>query len=817
MMSFFLHTFPFLSRCIIRSKRHVTTCCALFSTLTSTVCVYGATPLYTHSQFAEGSDSQQEAEKREPNYQLIAEGEQIEEAALKQEKKITGPVINFNNVSIVEFLRFVSRLTGKNFIFDPEELQFPVTIISETPASLEDVMAALLQNLRIHDFELLEQGASFLIHRNKSIKSPTDLYREGGDIAQEPQLATRVFLVKYADIARAGSIIKTMTSPDAIVEVIEETKRVVVTDFATNIKKIAELIASFDSPSSGIEIGQYVIQNSTPASIISIAEQIMEPIVGTQPFNLVPHIASNSVFIISTPFFVEKALSVIQSIDTNESVSRVFAFDGLKFDSKQAQKTAEDLKRKQLLEDTKAGFTDEEINQLTDDDVKKILSEKGYTLDQVLKMNEEQIRRVLREAPGEQAQAIRTELRKKKLFESNLPIGRVESTKFLIHKLQYRKSMEVAKALRAIAASLSNGLGLKEQNSPQSELVVTLNSVSTIEENNSLVFSGTSSTLSKVKDLIGQVDIPVRQVFIEVLVLDTTIKNSLNFGIEWGGKFQRHNVAGELGLTTTNSVLRTALNGVTGPTTPTSMNPMPLSNGFSAGSIGRKIKFNGTGFISIGALINALRSDTDTNVIMNPRITTEHNVPAEIFVGEKIGIKGQSISNNNADIITTNFETRDTGITLRVTPLISAHQTVTLIIDQRISSASEDQVQAQGGQNAPPATITETRTSTRVHLPSGYFIVMSGMIREQRKVTKDQIPCLGALPLIGNLFSNNGNVNDTRNLMLFIRPHIIDTDLDIEEITRKQQKIFEDKSRPSRTSRTVMDDVRDITNFYRDE
>ena len=772
-------------------------------------------PLYTQSQF----------QTPENNAQYLAQGDDAMAANSKAAdntvskldvKRTTGPVINFNNVSIVEFLRFVSRLTGKNFIFDPDELQFSVTIISESAASIEDIMAALLQNLRIHDFELLEQGPSFLIHRNKEIRSPSELYREGEELIQEPQLATRVFLVKYADIDRAGAIIKTMTSPDAIVEILSETRRIVVTDIVTNIKKIGELIASFDSPSSGVEIGQYVIQNTTPDVVIGIAQQIMEPIVGGQTFTLVPHLASNSIYVISTPFFVEKALSVIQSIDANENVTRVFSFDKLQFNAVEAQKHAENIRRQQKIEDERTGFNDDEINQLSDTQIQDVLTERGYTPDQIRRMSETEIRQLLKDRLGPKAQKIRMEIRRKRLFETNLPLGQVESTKFLIQKLQYRKCAEVAHALKSIAQSIRSGTqlstGQSDANSPQTDLIITLNSISTLEENNSLVFSGTSQTLAKVKELILQVDIPVRQVFIEALVLDTTIQNALNFGVEWGAKLQRHNAAVQLGFVDVNSNVPSALNEVTA-TSPNPMNPLPLETGFSAGSIGRRIKFNGTGFVSLAALINALRADTETNIIMNPKITTEHNVPAEVFVGAQIGIKGQSVSNNNGNILTTNFETRATGITLKVTPLISAYENVTLILEQKISSANSVQVAAQGQANAPPATINETRTTTRVHLPSGYFLVISGMINEQKTKTKNQIPCLGALPFLGNLFANSSDTNNNRNLMIFIRPVIIDTEIDIEEITKKEQQIFEDKSGPIDQSRTPLDDFKEIINF----
>jgi type III secretion protein C len=814
--------------------------------------------------------------------------------AENQALEAQGPVINFNNVNIVEFLRFVSRLTGRNFIFDPQDLQFPVTIISETPASIEDIMAALLQNLKIHEFDLIEQGSSFLIHRNKLVRSPSELFKEDIAPGQEPQLVTQVFLIEYVDPSRAGAIIKTMVSKDALVELISESKRLVITDIYTNIKKIAELLTAIDSPNNGLEIGQYVTHNATPASLISLTSQLLAPLTKGQTFILVPNTPASSVFIVSSSFLVEKALSIMQTIDLGENESRRLPFEDLKFNSELARRLREEALARQKVQGPK-GFTTDEIKRLTDEEIQRILAERGLTKEaigrltkqeiedllqgkglskealarlgqkgisellqgltdeQIKNLTDEQIRNLLRARGltdeeiarltkeqihamlqqniefGPFAEAKKSQFRQQRVYESNLPIGQAESTQFLIHRLQYRRSGDIVTALHAIAASLQSSTA---GNSTQSDLITTLNTIQTIDENNSIVLTGTPTTLTKAKDLINEIDVPVRQVLIEVLVLDTTITNSLNFGVEYGVNWRREDFSLSGGLFKNNSAtIPSALGAFTGTTPPSltstnlfgTVNPATGTNsgimgspleGLTTGSIGRRLIHKNTGFVSFAAIINAVRDDEDTNIIFNPKITTEHNVPAEIFVGQQIGIKGQSISNDTGTIVTTNFNTQQTGISLKVTPLISSKETITLIIEQTISSASAVSVAAQGLVNAPPATINETRAVTRVHLPNEYFLVMAGSIQETRDYARSYIPCLGALPLVGNLFANsNVDQNNKRNLMLFIRPTLIDTDADIEEITRKQQDIFYQKSVPIAEQKTAVDDLIDLLNL----
>jgi len=919
---------------------------------------------------------------------LIAQADEPETASSSSTPSSTtveeaGPIINFNNVSIIEFLRFVSRLTGRNFIFDPDELQFSVTIISETPATLDEVMAALLQNLRIHEFELIEQGTSFLIHRNKNIKSPTDLFNKDAIDGKPPQIATQVFLIEYVDAARVAAIIKSMASKDALVELIEESKRIVVTDLAANIRKIAELLTSLDSPKSGLEIGIYIAQNASPAALISTTTQLLEPFSKGQSLVLIPHSTANGVFIVASPFLVEKALSIMQRIDVGEAASGSFSFDQLKFDAKLANKTRNEIEQK-LANEAKKGFSDEEIDGLSKDQVRAILRELGYSNAEIDKMTKDDVRRLLQQ-PTEslmqdqiravlkalgysdaaidkmskedmrrimqqaldvenlshdqlksmltpeqirallkslgytdselngmnQAQmlnkltpeqirkyfqasfdklsqdqlrsmltvdqmrsilkslgysenelgsmstsqmmgkltqeqirryfqtslelgptiaSVKSEIRKKKVFETALPLGQVESTQFYIHKLENRKAAGVVDALHAIASTIAGGAA----GSVQSDLITTLNTVQVIDESNSLILTGTTQTIQKAKELINQIDQPVRQVLIEVLVLDTTISNSLNFGVQWGGKVVRRNIAAEAVLTQTGSSnIITGLNSVNSVPAPPTSNPpkhasFPASTfdivpsnvigapaaGFTAGSIGRKVLYNGHGFGAFAALIDALRTDDETHIIMNPKITTEHNVPAELFVGQTIGIKGQSVANDVGTIITTNFESVNTGILLQVTPLISAGDTVTMIIHQEVSSANAVQVAAQGNVNAPPATINATRTTTRVHVPTDHFLVLSGMIQDERDLNTERIPCLGSLPFVGAaLFGHNRNGYTKRNLLLFLRPHIIDTTEDIDDITKKQQDIFETKSKIMAEQRGIIADMKEILNL----
>ena len=642
------------------------------------------------------------------------------------------PTINFNNVSITEVLKYVSRLTGKNFVYDPQELQFSITLISETPSSLEEILAMVIQSVRVHGFSVIEEGGSFVIHTNPAVRGAGALYHKNQGI-EGPQLATKVFVLQNIDSERCSALVKNMVSEGAIVEAVGDAK-VIVSDVTENLIRIADVVKQLDAQSGGLEIGQYVAVASSPTALAAMSERLVSPMAGDRPLVFVPHTASNSVFIVSTSFLIEKAISVMRTIDLNEQKTGILAAEGAAGRRGGA-----------------GGADIESVEALTEEQIRQRLLEQGLSKEQVDALTIEAAREAFRKAR-------RTVLP----TESELPLGTTEATQFYIHKLQYRKNSDVSKALKSIADSLAGpteaGGGGGRPELAQSDLIITLRSLQDVDDNNTIVFTGTKASIEKVKNLISQIDVPVRQVFIEALVIDTTVQNSLQFGVQWGGKIQRTNLGAGIGFRDpVQTSFGTAFDAVQ-QTSPTQVAPPPAPAGFSAGYLGRKIKFLGKGFRSTGALIQALQADVETHIIMNPKIVAEHNIPAEVFVGQQIPIKGQTIANSTigstSSVLATNYNIEEIGVSLKVTPLISSKEDVTLIIEQKVSTANSAQVNSQGKGDAPPATVSETRTVTRVHLPSDHFLVMSGMISEEHDITVNRIPILGQLPWIGALFSS---------------------------------------------------------------
>jgi type III secretion protein C len=376
----------------------------------------------------------------------------------------------------------------------------------------------------------------------------------------------------------------------------------------------------------------------------------------------------------------------------------------------------------------------------------------------------------------------------------------------LIYKLQYHKGAEILKALKDISSSLEKSPSENNRN-----LLSVIGSLQWIEVTNSLIASGESDILSKLKELIQSVDVPLRQVFIEVLVVETNLFNSQNFGLQWGSQLQYLNkTVGAMGNFplppgTTSTIGDSALNAT--PLIPsniqntTASNPpvqgsgsnngIPFTSGFDLGVIGDIIMHKGKSFLSLGSLVNALQVDRDSTVVMNPKIITQDGHTSTIFVGQNIPFTGSFVSNtgSNATVQTSNIEYRDVGVNLTITPTLGTNNVITMQITQDISEQIPSTTTVQGSAVTGIQT-SHTSMNTRVHVPDNHFLVLSGMIQNSKTNFRSGIPCLGGLPVVGALFAQNDRAASKTNVIIFVRPIIIDSFEDFDRITEEEEAMY---------------------------
>ncbi|MEX1012477.1 MAG: secretin N-terminal domain-containing protein [Waddliaceae bacterium] len=748
-------------------------------------------------------------------------------------------LINFTNVDIVELIRFVSRISNKNFIFDENQLNFQVTIISEEPTTVDHIVTALLQELRINGFQVIEQGNNLIIHPLSNVRSISRIQVEGEPESNGTELVTQVFRLNTLDPATASAIVIPLTSPQALIESSPETRHLIVTDLVDNVKKIAQLIRSLDSPSGGLTIGEYRVQSDDVNNLVMLTRQIMDPIVAGQTFQFVAHTGANRIFIISSPYLVERAISILEEVDRLDGETRILDLDRLRptldrapgplpVDASAAEgywELGPDGRRQfRTPARVENGRSRPEGNWLLDPNGNWFFLPRDSAAPFGLRREGPQVQPgeqprgtwqlapdgswVFQLAPTEQIAPARV-IRESRFLEE-APVGTLERTKFYIHKLKYRLGAEIQDALLRISASLRPEL-------INPDLIDAISTVQWIETSNSLIITGTGQAISRVRDLIQEVDVPLRQVFIEMLILDTTISDSLNFGVSWGSRSGGANTATSQGFIGGAVPLPQLLdtggirNGVV--QTPDA-SIVARQIGYTLGVIGQAITHNGTQFSELAALVRAIHERRNSRIVLNPKIIAEDGVTAEIFVGLNVPYRTQSISNDEGSILTSNFEYRDVGTTLRVTPYLNSDDIITLEIEQE--SSSLEPITEIIGAESPGPTTRINRTRTRFHVPNEHFLVMSGMIDDQENKGRVQVPCLGGLPLIGWAFSDHRSDDTKRNLMLFIRPQIVNSIDEIRELTRHQQNVYKIKNHIDPSWKVEVDEAFEWININRD-
>ncbi|WP_158623056.1 secretin N-terminal domain-containing protein [Neochlamydia sp. S13] len=730
-------------------------------------------------------------------------------------------LINFNNVAITEYIRFISRISNKNFVFDENDLQFTVTIVSEEPTTIDNIMTALLQELRIHDLELIEQENTIIIHRNSKVAGISKVVTEDGSVHQRQSfdIITKVFRLNTLEAERAALILKPMISANALVEVLKETNHLIITDLSSNIREISALLNSLDSPQSGLVIGQYVVRSQSADALIALAGRIIQPIAQDQKINFISHKAANSIFIVGSPYLVERTLSILKYLDQTGATTQIINPKDLNFGTK--QQTGQWILDKngnwQFIPEAavngsgppKGNWKIDEQGNWYFEPGEPIPNGKGpdgkWVLDKdgnwVFQLN-----------PGKPISP--QKVQRKERIDAELPVGHIERTQFSIYKLQYRKGEQIAKALARIAESLTvSGAGTN------TDLLASINSVQWIESSNSLIFTGTSDAIDKMRELLGDIDVPLRQVLLEMLILETDITDSLNFSTNVASNFGGGNTSGAEAFLSGASTLPAGMASSGLGLIPNAAAQATSVSGFVLGVIGQTITHNGKEYATLGGLVKALTQRSMSRIIMNPKILTEDNSPAEVFVGLNTQFPTQSIANNLGTILTQNFEFRDVGTNLKVTPIIGSNDIVTLEIQEEVSSIVSGGISSSStatSQIVGPTTKIN-RTTTKVHVPNKFFLILSGMVSDTDERNRTQVPCLGSIPVLGAAFSDKQVKNTKQNLMIFIHPIILDTEEEIDNITRHQQNIYRVKSRRPKEWVCETDEAMDFFNIINTE
>jgi general secretion pathway protein D len=380
-----------------------------------------------------------------------------------------------------------------------------------------------------------------------------------------------------------------------------------------------------------------------------------------------------------------------------------------------------------------------------------------------------------------------------------------------VYYLKYSKAEDLVKVLEGVSKSIE-AENSSSQSGKQSSKKRNV-SIDAHEDTNTLVITAQQDMLRSLEDVIRKLDVRRAQVLVEAIIVEVFESDGVSLGVQWfseeGGFTQFTNGPAPISAVAAAANAAKSTAGAKGSTVTSESGAVTVNQdqpdtdgdySLAAQVLG---SVSGTMFGIMkgdwGAIVQAVSSDTNANILATPSITTLDNEEAHFLVGQEIPIlTGSSTGSNNGNPFQT-VERQEVGIKLTVTPQVNEGSGVQLTIEQEVSSVS--------GATGVDISINKREIKTVVMADSGATVVLGGLIDEDVQESVQKVPLLGDIPFIGHLFKSTKTSTRKRNLMVFIRPTIIRDGKMMNEISKdKYNYIRADEIRKQEEGLSLMSD-----------
>ena len=309
------------------------------------------------------------------------------------------------------------------------------------------------------------------------------------------------------------------------------------------------------------------------------------------------------------------------------------------------------------------------------------------------------------------------------------------------------------------------------------------------EGTNAIIISAPADVQRTLGEVIRQLDTRREQVLVEAIIVeisDTAAKKlgiQLGFGGPNGGAFTTYSnvtppivpiAAGVLqnelsgGTTTTTTVNGTTTTTTTGNSNGSSLLEGALNsvNSATGGTAGGAFRLATN--LYLGAIINAVSQDNQSNILSTPSVTTLDNQEAKLLVGQEVPVTTGEQLGNNFDNAFRTVQRQNVGIQLEVKPQIGEGGTIKLFLRQEVSS-----IAGAVTSNSSDLILNKREIQTTMTVDDGEVMAIGGLLDDNERRTLEKVPVLGDIPVLGELFKSRSKSRGKTNLMVFIRPTIM--------------------------------------------
>jgi len=691
----------------------------------------------------------------------------------KSEILITdGEIVNLQSeMDVQDLIQTISEITGENFILDESVKGKKITVVAPGGFKSENAMRLFETILSLNGFSVVKKNGTNIVVPKRDIKFqdiPTEFgtgYAESSD-----RFITRLVELENVQASEVANILKPLISREGDIVVYPATNTLIIIERVDNLNRILKIIENFDVET---EIEFIKIQNGDAGEV---ATKLLEIFGGSG--------SSSSGATRSTASRRTATAAQQQRRTSGSRTSR----------RSQTTQNAPAIRSQSTQESSPVSFkviTDERTNSLIiiaypGDmakikavieilDVKTEEQQEGIFVIRVLNADAEQIVSVL-----------------SALFGGGGGGGFGGTT---------QRAQRTSGIGGGSGGSRSTGgstfgqgqtrqtIGRQTQSNRGASIVAETDQLRITADpaTNSVIIIGSRRDYEEIKDVIDELDIRRKQVFVEAAILEVSLDKIRSFGTNLS-----------IGFTINDSTL--AFGGTALPGVPSLLgvaaNPDAATNlvgslsGLFLGVVGEEVDPDGSGPIppipSFSALFQALTSLTDVNVLSTPSIITTDNEPAEIIVADVIPFPtGSTVGDGGVTVQT--IEREPVGIRLSITPQISEGDFLNLNILTEVSAIRSAPVPGLNTQDFGIATTTRTADSSVV-VKNGQTIVIGGLVQDRESVLQNRVPVLGSIPVLGNLFKFKQRQSTKINLMILLTPRIVENEIDMQRILEERQK-----------------------------
>lgn len=627
--------------------------------------------------------------------------------------------INLRDADLTAFINEVADITGKNFAVDPR-VRGNVTVISNKPLNKNEVYDLFLGVLNVNGVVAIPSGNTIRLVPDSNVKNSGVPYDPRNN-ARGDQVVTRVIWLENTNPNDLIPALRPLMPQFAHLAAIQGTNALIVSDRAANIYQLETIVRNLDGTGQN-DIEAVPLQQSQAEEIIKQLDA-MSSTGASKDFagarvRIIADARTNRILIKGDTGTRKRIRNMIEMLDV-PSADRL---GGLKvFKLKYAS-------AKNLSEILQGLVTGQAVNSSSNN-------------------------------------------------SSNSSSNNSNSNSFNNNN---NSSSNTGSSTGSSISTPAINLNSNSNNNNQNNITsFNANGVSIIADGaqNALVVKAEPQLMREIEAAIQQLDVRRQQVLIEATIIEIQGNDADQLGVQWA----MGDLSSGVGLINFDnlgtSLSKLAAGYLTGGAS--SLGALGAGTSLIVGDY--KEGADGSRRL-YGAMIQALKDRTKSNLLSTPSILTMDNEEAYIVVGENVPFVTGSVSTGTGGTVNpyTSIERKDVGVTLKVIPHIGEGGSIRLEVEQEVSGVKSSKGQAQD-------LVTSKRSiKTTVTADHGQTVVLGGLISDDTVLGRQSVPLLGDIPGLGRLFRSDAKSNIKRNLLVFIHPTIVGGGADIRRISQQR-------------------------------